>query len=62
MNKWWKLWKRIEHWLAVTILFSASVGAFMLYLFADELGMVRGHPDAFNLPEAPECHDPWGRC
>lgn len=55
MNKFW-------NWLAVIWLVGGSVGVFVAWIFADELGMVRGHPDAYGLPEAPECYDARGQC
>lgn len=55
MNKFW-------NWLAVIWLIGGSVGVFMMYLFSDELGMARGHPGSYGLPEAPECYDARGQC
>lgn len=53
-------WKKIEHWLVIVIFIFTTAGALLMYLFSDELDMVRG---ASNGDESQyECRAPRGPC
>lgn len=41
MEKLKKIWKKIEHWLVIAIFLYMTVGQLIMYLFAEELGLVR---------------------
>ena len=54
MEKLKKIWKKIEHWLVIVIFLYMTVGQLIMYLFAEELGLVRmpsvddsAHPGAY---------------
>jgi hypothetical protein len=57
-DRWWRIWKKIEHWLVIAIFLFAVVGGLLSNIFSEELGMQKQAGD--DAPAA--CADPYGRC
>lgn len=53
MKKIKEIWKVIEHWLVIAIFLFTTVGALLMYIFGEELGMAKGslgHDDNTSKP------------
>lgn len=57
-DRWWPIWKKIEHWIVVALILFTVVGGPICIIFSDELGLQKQAGD--DAPAA--CTDTYGRC